>query len=66
MNFTWKWLARIVFGKLHNAIDSLTEEDLIKIADYVNKKIGGNKKVEYKSLKIIIEVAQAVLDVVRL
>jgi hypothetical protein len=60
----WKWLGRLVFGKLHTAVDNLTPADLQKIADYVNKKVGGNKEMEAKSIKVIIELVQAILDVV--
>jgi hypothetical protein len=62
----WKWLAKLVFGKIVKAVDALTDADLQKAADYVNKKIGGDRKVEYTSIKIIVEVVQALLDKITL
>jgi len=67
MGITWKWLGKLLFGKLHKRIDSLTEKDLLEIVDYVNKVIPGEKKVVgIKSIKIIVEIAQAILDKVTL
>ena len=64
MNFTWKWLGKLVLGKLHKIVDGLSEAQLMGIADSINNKIGGNKKVQYTSLKILIQVVKEILDIV--
>jgi hypothetical protein len=59
----WKWLARIVLGKVHAWIDGLTPAQLQEAADYINKKIGGNEKFEAATLKIVVEAIKTLLDV---
>jgi len=60
-----KWIAQLTLGRLHTYLDGLTEEDLKKIAEMVNKRIGGDKKVEFESLKIVVQIVRVILDTVR-
>jgi hypothetical protein len=43
---------------------TLTDEQLMDLADNINKKIGGDKKVEFASLKIIVDIVKALLSTV--
>jgi hypothetical protein len=59
----WKWIARIVLGKVHTWVDGLTPAQLQEAADYINKKLGGNKQFEAATLKIVVEAVRTLLDV---
>lgn len=60
----FKMIAKAVLGNVHKYIDSLTDADLQKIADLLNKKIGGDRKIEYASLKIIVVAVRTLLDLI--
>ena len=62
----FKFVARIVLSRLHDYVDSLTQADLDRIVDELNKRLGGNRKIQAASLQVIVMAVKTLLDFVKI
>jgi hypothetical protein len=69
LSFLWKMgvpIARKVLQLILASLGTITEDEINEAADYINGKIGGNKRFEAMSLKILIQAAIFALDVIKI
>jgi hypothetical protein len=61
-----KYVLGLLYARLHEAVDKISDADIEKAVDVVNKKIGGNKKFEYETIHLAVDATQKLLDIIKL
>jgi hypothetical protein len=62
----WKVFLGYALPRLRAWLESITPQQQSEAVDFINKKIGGDRRIEAASLRIIIQAVDALLAFIKL